>query len=578
MSTVSELIPSFQRILSNYKFPNTNRVDEQFAITRFLKKFEVPDDSATSSLRSECWDNYITFDNNLILDYPLPGIWYKVREFLHRELVPTTSNSVRLPKGSEFRPTRGFNSLQARLETSRWTVTEEAFPRFCTLCYRHKGLKRAVGRRYKQWYTSRKFSESLRESNKIIYESFKDRDNFGFLIFQWKLRQIVEFTKGSRFSTVPKNNLTRRPINIEPFGNIICQAEIGDSIRNTWLPKLHGVDLNNLQIEHRRRISDVESIATIDLKNASDSISLSLVEFLFPKWFVSRIKSARSEFVYGPDGNYYLLNKVSSMGNGFTFELMTLILTTLCRLLDPSSSVFGDDIIIDRTQAGALISALVAAGFVVNEDKSFIDGPFRESCGANYHKSCGYVESYDFMYPETIGDCVVIFNKLVRLQKKYPAFHGLWASLVRVIPKPLQGGRSLLFETIDYLELVGRSPTDDFTDLTDIDSITFPPFFVTKKGHRKVCDISDSKSVEAYLSSIQEESRNFTVATAFKFVSDERTPCRKHLKPADWAKYEMYLDSGRKARDVITGRGKWVSFQVLNNGWNYFQLSKCKLT
>lgn len=84
--------------------------------------------------------------------------------------------------------------------------------------------------------------------------------------------------------------------------------------------------------------------------------------------------------------------------------------------------------------------------------------------------------------------------------------------------------------------------------------------------------------MEAYLESIQEKSSDFTVATAFKFVSNERTPCKTHLKSSDWAKYEMYLDSNRKARDVITGRGKWVSFQVLNNGWNYFQLSKCKLT
>lgn len=565
-----ETLKGFQRVLQNYKFPDSDRFDEKFAISRFLKKFEVPDSSRTDDLKAECWSNFISFDSALVFPVLPDGTWYRVRAKLHAIIgsKPNISPTLRFPKGSEFVPTRGANSLQARLEHSRWTCTIEAFDRFAELAYAHKGLKRAVRKRYEDWYAKRKFDINRKCADRFLYDRLNGRGvKVGFAVFKWKLRQIVTIVRGSRFSSVPKNNAKRRPINIEPFGNIIVQAGIGDHIR-TLLHKEYGIDLNKLQEEHRYRISSVEQVATIDLQNASDSVQVELCRFLFPKWFFNALMNARSEFVLGPDDNYYLLKKISSMGNGFTFELMTLILTTLCRVLDEGATVYGDDIIIDRSEAVKVISLLQNVGFVVNEDKSFIDGPFRESCGANYHSEYGYIQSFDFEWPTSIGDCIMIFNKVVRLKNVYPAFKPLYQNLYRTLPLVLRGGPDFRFEAMSCLDLINTGFN------VDDDRVDFPAFFVTPGGGR--CDLKHRSEVDAVLRLYNYEPNDFTVARAYKYKSALRTDTYRHLRATSWAKFEFYLASGRIVDDVLTGEGEWISFTVLNSGYQQFRVKDLK--
>jgi hypothetical protein len=81
------------------------------------------------------------------------------------------------------------------------------------------------------------------------------------------------------------------------------------------------------------------------------------------------------------------------MGNGYTFALETLIFYSLawstCVALGlPTSDVssYGDDIIVPTGAYNALIGVLKCLGFVPNREKSFGDGPFRESCGKDYFR------------------------------------------------------------------------------------------------------------------------------------------------------------------------------------------------
>jgi hypothetical protein len=207
------------------------------------------------------------------------------------------------------------------------------------------------------------------------------------------LGREMKFVQGNRFTTVPKDSTKFRGIAIEPSVNVFFQLGYGRVIRNRL--KNARIDLANGQEIHRRvaREASIKGhLATLDLSNASDTVSRNLVKLLLPpKWFkvLNDLRSKKTEF----RGNWHVLEKFSSMGNGFTFELETLVF--LCLILGLSSDsqklepgvnvfVFGDDIIVPTEISKDVISMLEFFGMTVNKRKSFVDGPFRESCGGDY--------------------------------------------------------------------------------------------------------------------------------------------------------------------------------------------------
>lgn len=203
--------------------------------------------------------------------------------------------------------------------------------------------------------------------------------------------KTISIVKGARYTTVPKDALTDRSICIEPLGNMMCQKALGNQIRTAM--KKSGVDLD-LQATYHNRLamqgSLDGSIATIDLSAASDTISLELVRFLLPhKWF-DAIDATRSKSVF-IENQWRRLEKVSSMGNGYTWELESMIFYALARAVrklygsrNDVVSVFGDDIIVTSELSPILLDLLTHCGFAINNEKTFTTGPFRESCGKDY--------------------------------------------------------------------------------------------------------------------------------------------------------------------------------------------------
>lgn len=552
---------AFQKVLSSFKFIEPTTFSEDFAQKRFLKKFQVPGDSDFDTLSQQCWEEYISNDESLPSLRRIPREWYVARADLHRSLRNLQLGEFSFPKGSEFYTTRGYNSLEARLCSSRWSCTYENFESFSKICYNHRALRVAARRRYSNWYRSKGFDITEKQSNRMLFEHFKDvPGRVGFNIFAWKLERIIDFVYGSRWTSIPKNNDSNRPINIEPFANIITQSQLGSAFRKVLKTEFNS-DLNSLASTHRIRISD-SSVATIDLKNASDSISMELCNFLLPKRTLKEIVSRRSPFILGYDKCYHVPKKVSSMGNGFTFELMSLILTAICRVLDPDSSVFGDDIIIQKDKAPRLIELLESVGLKVNHDKSFVDGPFRESCGGNFHEKEGYVKSFDFHYPENIHDCVVILNKSLYLSD-YPSFKLLYQALLRVVPPALQGGPCHRFKDTSIFELIGQG----FNDSDEPPLI--PPFFITPKlrGNRV------RKDLKCGLRNLCYDPEKFRVIPSFSFTARLRSPTYKHLNSSLYGKYFMYLHAGRRAKDVLHGEGRWSVVWFVNSGTEYFRVS-----
>lgn len=193
---------------------------------------------------------------------------------------------------------------------------------------------------------------------------------------------------------VPKTSLTKRSICIEPTLNTFFQQGIGRYLKRRL--KRAGIDLSdqdrNKSLAKEGSIDG--SLATIDLSSASDTISKSLVWQLLPYDWAVLLDALRSPIVSLPDGSQLLLEKFSSMGNSYTFELESLIFWGLAEgCLDHLSvsdekrnklSVYGDDIIVPTEAVELLKKVLEYSGFSLNWEKSFTSGSFRESCGADY--------------------------------------------------------------------------------------------------------------------------------------------------------------------------------------------------
>lgn len=197
--------------------------------------------------------------------------------------------------------------------------------------------------------------------------------------------------RGSRITTVPKSAKTDRVIAIEPLMNMFFQKGIGACIRRRL--KTVRVNLDDQTRNQRLALTGSldGSLATIDLASASDSVSRGLVEWLCPPDWVLAMKLCRSVRCTLPSGEEKFLQKFSSMGNGYTFELESLIFWALSSSVVSTMGgsarnlgVYGDDIIIDTLYAVRLIEVLQHAGFNTNVDKTFVSGPFRESCGKHY--------------------------------------------------------------------------------------------------------------------------------------------------------------------------------------------------
>lgn len=202
---------------------------------------------------------------------------------------------------------------------------------------------------------------------------------------------FLKIVEGNRVTTVPKNAKTDRVIAIEPLMNGFIQKGIGGLIRKRL--RRAGIDLRSQEANQKLALegSLTNKLATIDLSSASDTVSMRLVVDLLPNDWVSAIEQARSPVGILPDGEKISYQKVSSMGNGFTFELETLIFWGLCEAVleahggsERRIMVYGDDIVVSSDLYGPLKALLEFTGFRVNPKKSFYNGPFRESCGKHY--------------------------------------------------------------------------------------------------------------------------------------------------------------------------------------------------
>jgi hypothetical protein len=240
--------------------------------------------------------------------------------------------------------------------------------------------------------------------------------------------KIFSYVDTCRITTVPKNAKTNRVIAIEPTGNLFLQKGFGAFIR--YKLRSVGVNLNDQTRNQQLACQAISrSLATLDLRAASDTVSKEIVWSLLPYEWASAMDAVRSRKALMPDGSVISLEKFSSMGNGFTFELESLIFWAIAQatvdsldLDDGVVSVYGDDIIVNSAAYDLLVSTLNFAGFAVNEAKSFKDGLFFESCGKHYFAGRDCTPAYQKEVPVDDLSVIRLGNRLLRLADRLGTF------------------------------------------------------------------------------------------------------------------------------------------------------------
>lgn len=294
-------------------------------------------------------------------------------KFWIRTVIGSRPNYRRIFQSADFGPGAcvgvhgDATSYSAKYSSERWTVTPGAL---------HHGYA-AIRQNHHLW-------EALLPKNGdyVCYDEVASFDAY---------LSRIHVVANNKISFVPKTAKTNRVIAIEPMLNGLVQKGIDEVMRKHLLRQ--GLDLRdqgkNQEMARLGSLDDSDDgFVTIDLKSASDSISTELVRYLIPyDWF--RLLDRTRSKCYELNGVIYDYKKFCSMGNGFCFPLETLIFAAAafaCNAGIPGHDfvVYGDDIIVRKKHASRLIDLLYHWGFKINSDKTFLEGPFRESCGADW--------------------------------------------------------------------------------------------------------------------------------------------------------------------------------------------------
>lgn len=259
-------------------------------------------------------------------------------------------------------------------------------------------------------------------------------------------------TKGNRFAHVPKDAEKDRCIAIEPSINVYYQLLVGRLIRERL--RAVKIDLDRGQDIHRIFACEASvkgHLATVDLSNASDTVCFNLVRLLLPPAWFDILCKLRSPMTQLESGKWVYLEKFSSMGNGFTFELESLVFLALIWSIDPSLIpgkdllVYGDDIILPTRLERDVLAVFSFCGLELNTRKSFFSGPFRESCGGDYFNGVDVRPHYLKEFPHEPQEIIAFCNGLRRSCKgffwRWFQVRRAWTRFVYSIPVDIRSCR-----------------------------------------------------------------------------------------------------------------------------------------
>ncbi len=210
--------------------------------------------------------------------------------------------------------------------------------------------------------------------------------------------------------SVPKTQKTPRIIAMEPTAMQYAQQGVLAAILEglggvDYLRSFLGFDDQTPNQRMAREGSLHGNMATLDLSEASDRVSNQLVRRMCTRFPHLReaLDATRSRKADVPGHGVVRLSKYASMGSALCFPIEAMVFLTIIFLgierdhrtsLDRRTiqsyvgrvRVYGDDIIVPVEHVHTVVELLETFGFLVNSNKSFWTGRFRESCGKEYYE------------------------------------------------------------------------------------------------------------------------------------------------------------------------------------------------
>ena len=528
---------------------------------RVIKKFDILTNDKT--LERAAFDTFVEYDYNLPTSIDL---WSDLKLRQARQLlvkwfsdfsIRDAAQSFTVTPGETFTASRGEVSLHAKLfDKKHWTTTYNCVEDTCEFIYNCSAFKRAA--KYHIGVVTR--SEKRR-----LYSRFRQKPNIGYSIFAHLLKtRVLTVVDGARGSSVPKSNDERRFINVEAMFPVILQRAVAAEMLQVL--KRRGNDLGNFaikpvtdhlgikKIEHSAQalhglLIKSSEFATIDFSKASDSVTIAAVAALFPKSVSDLLFKYRSHYVKISE-DLVETKKLSSMGNGFTFETMTCLLYAIGSAYTPFCRVYGDDVVIPNEFAEDFVRTCSRISFNVNEKKTFIKSFFRESCGYFYSDFHGYIISYDFNPIETMADVITTCNKLTCIIEAGQASDVLLARLTET--------RDQIAACV-HASRKGPVPATRQLRMKFLSSYIFDVAFAKKQRrckHLSALRQHYIKKNAKYFDDCQLQTGDVSLIYMSFFVPK----ASKHLFTSKdgMAALLPALYAGRRVKPTVRGKGKWV--------------------
>lgn len=254
----------------------------------------------------------------------------------------------------------------------------------------------------------------------------------------------------ARLVSVPKNSTSARTITVEPMANQFVQQGLNIELRSSIdrcpiLRQCLALTDQSLNQKLAMEGSLTGRWSTIDLKSASDLLSVKLVESVFRhhQSFLDAMMDCRTPRVEC-DGIARYVSKFAGMGNALTFPVQSIAfaVVAIAGILHSQGKkpdyrnvkraarrirVYGDDIIVETQYAHAVVHWLTRVGLKVNQRKSFLEGNFKESCGCDAYMGVDITPTYLRVRPDDSSVDPNIIASLVSTSNQF-WLKGLYAA------------------------------------------------------------------------------------------------------------------------------------------------------